>query len=128
MLLVTLEDLEPGFRQRLQFCVLRTGNQSVAQRAIDSLVVRDLVGNVGLVESIAAEGSEFCRFRLCLLHQSRSSLHRDRRLEAGELGDLGEASQNASSAQRGEFAGQHQRQLLVAHLYPRAVDHAGRRR
>src|SRR6185436_6494390 len=55
VLLMALEELEAGLEQRLQLAVRRRRNQRRLERAVDGLVVRHFVRNVGLVERRAAE-------------------------------------------------------------------------
>ena len=62
MLLVALEDLQAGLQQALQFTVLSGRNQQGFKRAVDGLVVGDLVGGIGLVELRAFQLGEFGEF------------------------------------------------------------------
>src|SRR6476619_6411111 len=49
VLLVALKDFQAGLQQALQFGIAGRGDQLRLQRAIDGLVVGDLVGDIGLV-------------------------------------------------------------------------------
>src|SRR4249919_3648257 len=49
VLLVALKDLQAGLQQALQLGVVGRGNELRLQRAVDRLVVGDLVGDIGLV-------------------------------------------------------------------------------
>ena len=55
MLLMALEQLQPRLQQRLQLGVLGRGDQQRLKRAVDLLVVGDLVVDIGLVECRAVE-------------------------------------------------------------------------
>ena len=59
MLLVALENLQPGLQQALQFRVVGGRDQQGLERAIDSLVVGDFVGGIGLVEFGALQLRQF---------------------------------------------------------------------
>src|SRR6478752_97852 len=59
MLLVALENLQAGLQQALQFSVVRVGNKRRLKRAVDRLVIGDLVGDIGLVEGGALQLAEF---------------------------------------------------------------------
>src|SRR5579864_867039 len=69
VLLVTLEDLQAGLQQLLQFGVARRRDERLLQRAVDGLMVGDLVLDVGLVESGAAQLGELVAFFLGLFGQ-----------------------------------------------------------
>ena len=50
MLLVALEDLQAGLQQALQFGIAGRRNEQGLERAVDRLVIGDLVVDIGLVE------------------------------------------------------------------------------
>src|SRR5262245_24829077 len=62
MLLMALEQLQTGLQQALQFAVLRRRNQKRLQRAVDLLVIGNLVAHVFLVEGRTAELGELGAF------------------------------------------------------------------
>src|SRR5262245_16377281 len=49
VLLMALEDFQPGLQQALQLGIAGRRNQLRLQRAVDGLVVGDLIGDIGLV-------------------------------------------------------------------------------
>ena len=55
VLLVALENLQAGLQQALEVGVVGRGNKRAFKRAVHGLVVRDLVGDIGLVECDAVE-------------------------------------------------------------------------
>src|SRR5690242_4871433 len=55
VLLMTLEYLQPGAEQILELGVAGRRNERALERAVDRLVIGDLVFRVGLVESGAVE-------------------------------------------------------------------------
>src|SRR5215831_408425 len=59
MLLVALKNLQAGLQKTLQLRVTGRRNQLRLKRAVDSLVVGDLVGDISLVERRALELAEF---------------------------------------------------------------------
>src|SRR5690606_16252662 len=64
MLLVTLEQLQAGFEQALQFGVLGRGNEQGFKRAIDLLMEGDLIFDICLVKSSTLELGELGAFFL----------------------------------------------------------------
>src|SRR5437764_10606027 len=58
MLLVTLKDLQASLQQVLQFGVVRVGDKRRLQRAVDVLVIGNLVFGVGFVEGRAIQFGE----------------------------------------------------------------------
>src|SRR6185437_8117415 len=69
VLLVALEDLEPGLQQAFKFRVVRRGNERRLERVVDGLVEGDLVVHVRLVERRAVHGGQLRPFRVRLLDQ-----------------------------------------------------------
>src|SRR6516164_3598646 len=59
MLLVALKNLQAGLQKALQLRVTGRRNQLRLKRAVDSLVVGDLVGDISLVERRATQLAEF---------------------------------------------------------------------
>src|SRR5215213_9562307 len=59
VLLVALEDFQAGLQQALQLGIAGRRDQLGLQRAVDGLVVGDLVGDVGLVVFGALQLAEF---------------------------------------------------------------------
>src|SRR3954452_15344633 len=59
VLLMTLEDLQAGLQQALELGIAGGRNELSFQRAVDRLVIGDLVGDIGLVEGRAAQLVEF---------------------------------------------------------------------
>src|SRR3974390_2333387 len=49
VLFVALEDLQAGLQQVLQFRIVRGRNEGRLQRGVDRLVIRNFVGDIGLV-------------------------------------------------------------------------------
>ena len=78
-------------------------------------------GGLRVPEDAAAEEAG----REGLSRLGRRLLDHDRRLQAGELGELAEAALDAGAAERREVGRQNQRQRLAARLDPRAADHVG---
>src|SRR5215472_10307668 len=64
VLLVTLENFQTGLQQFFQLGVARRRNQRLLQRAVDGLMVGDLVIHIGLVECGAAQLGELGAFFL----------------------------------------------------------------
>jgi hypothetical protein len=50
MLLMALKDLQAGLQQALEFAIAGRRDQQRLERAIDCLVIANLVGIVGVVE------------------------------------------------------------------------------
>src|SRR5690349_15410389 len=55
VLLMALEDLEAGLQQALELGIAGRRDELLLQRAVDRLVVGDLVGDIGLVVSRTRE-------------------------------------------------------------------------
>src|SRR4051812_1263499 len=69
MLLVTLEDLQPGREQILEFTVAGVRDQGVLKCSIDLLMIGDLVLGIGLIEGGAFQSHQLLFLRLGLLHE-----------------------------------------------------------
>ena len=67
MHLVTLEYLEAGSEQILQFRVCRVRNENRLERAVDRLVISDFVVSVSLIELCTTQFLEFSAFGFGLL-------------------------------------------------------------
>jgi hypothetical protein len=67
VLLMPLEDLEAGLQQALEFRIAGGRNEHRLKRAIHGLVIRDLIGNISLVELRAIELRQFSTFLRRLL-------------------------------------------------------------
>lgn len=52
------EQCKPGFEERLEFRIVRTGDEGAAKRAVDGVVIGDLVRDIGVAERRAFEGAE----------------------------------------------------------------------
>src|SRR5450759_294342 len=74
MLLVALEDLQAGLQQALELGIAGRRNEQALERAIDGLVIGDLVGDIGLVELRAFELSQFGKFGGRLLGQAAAGV------------------------------------------------------
>src|SRR6266436_5888132 len=74
VLLVALKDLQAGLQQALQLRVGRIRNERRLQRAVDGLVVGDLVGDTGLVELRALELAEFSELAGSVLRQGLAGI------------------------------------------------------
>src|SRR5438270_1814980 len=59
MLLVALKDLQAGLQQAFQFGVIRVRNKGGLERAVDRLVIGDLVVGIRLVEGGAVQLGQF---------------------------------------------------------------------
>src|SRR5450759_998262 len=59
VLFVALENLQAGLQQALQLRVVRVGNKRGLERAVDRLVIGDLVGDIGLVDFRALQLTQF---------------------------------------------------------------------
>src|SRR5689334_9372800 len=70
VLLVTLENLQAGLEQGLEFGIARGRDELRLKRVVDGLVIGDFVRDVGFVESGAFELGKLFAFRLRLLSQS----------------------------------------------------------
>src|SRR5674476_1318649 len=71
---MALENLQAGLQQALELGIARRRNQQGLERAVDGLVVGDLVGDIGLVESRAAELGQFGVFGGGLLGQRAAGI------------------------------------------------------
>jgi hypothetical protein len=69
VLLVALKNLQAGLQQVLQLGIAGRRNQLRLQRAVDGLVVGDLVGDIGLVVFGALQLVEFGELLRGLLRQ-----------------------------------------------------------